>query len=227
MQLEAIVERRRRAVLDLWKSDSALQIMARDEEMIRCTLPPDVPEAVQPLGRRRRRNVFIVHNGVDPDRNASVWVRVGATGLYSAHRDAYAAFLTKVYGIPCDKQQVAALGYQVDHLLNSASVKALSGFVRLEAVAQKVNGSWGAFYEKAVRRSSRVGRKMRWTVASKLAGQLPPLMSNPSVGIERLVRYWVAEGFPREQAAYGLAEDLNPVYGLPPPVWEQPTTRWL
>ena len=222
MSLLQIVERRRLALLEKWKRDSFFQIQVDGVGMLGRALALDVDDApFANVGRRSQSNVFYVPANGSPDDTASLWV----SAAYENYRSAYVAFINTVYRT---KFRVADLaGFDADHLLNRANSPKDSTFIRLEAVRDAVNRAWGRLYERFVPMNPREGRKLRWTVASKLAGQMPPSGPDDKAAIERLIQFWVSQGFPRDQVELGITSDLNRIFGRPHGGIVTPTSRWI
>lgn len=228
MSILAVAQSRQIALVSAWKNDSYFPVQVESPHVLGQVvfLEEHPSQHVSQVERRRSANVVCVCRAGNPDRNASLWVAAS----YSDYRAAYAAFVRQVYKIPATKQDL--IGYDADHLLNKASSPKDTTFIRLEAVNSVVNQAWGMLYEAAASKPHlhatqyRERRGMRWPVASKLAGQMPPAGPDDKQGIARLVSFWVAQGFPAEQAQHGITDDLNFIFGRPR-TNPLPTQRWI
>lgn len=221
MTLAAIIERRREAVLREWRTNHFFQIQVDTMTMLGRAIQLDVQDPKFPkLGRRAERNVFYVPPADDPYGSGSLWV----SSSYGEYRAAYLAFINLVHRTSFSNSDLA--GYDADHLLNRKGAPEGGSFIRLEAVSGEVNQAWGSFYERYVDRNPRSGRKLRWTVASKLANQMPPVGPDDDAGIARLIAFWMTQGYPREQVEDGLRGDIARTFGRP---WTptQPTLPWI
>jgi hypothetical protein len=233
MTVAAIIQRRRDAVLDAWQRNPLVQVQAESPDILGTLVSLDhlvageTPREAEQVGRRRTSNVVCIRRpGGDADCKASLWV----ASRYSGYRAAYVAFLGEAYGIRATTADLAA--YDVDHLLNRARSPLDSTFIRLEAISSSINRAWGRLYESAASdpafyaNRARERRTMSWMVASKLAGLWPPDGPHDRRGITRLVDFWVSRGFPREQAEFGVTDDLNFVFRRPRRT-VQPTVPWM
>jgi hypothetical protein len=218
VSVAAIVARRRRALLDTWKRDPLVMVQVESTAALAGFSFLEEfsgPGAVRQLGRRQQGSVGYWHRPGNPDTNASLWV----ASVYGSYKSAYVSFVRTVYGIAATTADLA--GYDVDHLLNRARSPQDSTFIRVEAVPSDVNQRWGALFERAASHPSfyanqhRERRNMSWMVATKLAGQMPPLGPDDRAGIDRIVQFWVGEGYPLAEARSGIESMLNFAYRRP------------
>jgi hypothetical protein len=215
MSLAPIIARRRRALLDAWRRDPLVMVQVESTTALGgFTFLDDFagPGAVHQLGRRRQGNVGYWRQPGDLDSNASLWVTAG----YGSYKSAYLAFIRAVYGVAAGDVDLA--GHDIDHLLNRARSPQDSTFIRVEAVPSDVNQRWGGLFERAASHPSffanqhRERRTMSWMVATKLAGQMPPLGPDDRAGIDRIARFWVAQGFSATEARDGVESMLAFAY---------------
>lgn len=174
---------------------------------------------VTPVGRRRATDqCFILRHPHKPSE-CSVWALPGVKG----HKRLYETFLSEVYGIPDGVPK----GWNVDHL-RAKAITPENCFIRLEAVTEGANKSFGAGYESRMHKDPKTGKEnpitqarkarghvngsLSWMVALKLAGGLSPLAdTNPDAEArqEDAVNTLVQLGFSRAEVEQGLKALLD------------------
>ena len=218
MNLRDVLERRRASLLAEWHRNPFFQVQVEHSSALgRLVFINGFEQgSVSQVGRRRTGNTVCVERPGNPHTNKSLWVRSG----YGDYRQSYVDFLKYAYGLKADATDLEH--YDVDHLLNRGRSPSDSVFIRIEAVPKGINRQWGSLYERALSTAGLYGdtvrerRTLRWTVASKLAGQSPPSGPDDTAGIERLAAFWATQGFSAEEARNGLSTDLARVFGTRP-----------
>lgn len=216
MSLRPIIDRRRNALVASWVQFPLVQVQVEAASALPGTVfvsaDPDAAE-LERLGRRAPRNVVIVRGPGEPDRDASCWVASG----YGDYRKAYLAFVKQVYGVDAVPADLA--GFDADHLLNRARSPDDRTLIRIEAVPEGANRSWGALFEKVssdprfYANRERKRRTMSWMICAKVAGQLPPRGPDDQAGLRRLVSFFSSIGIDAREAQDGLASMLAFAYG--------------
>jgi hypothetical protein len=215
MSLHAIIARRQRALVAAWVRDPLVQVQVESPMALPgLVFISDVGQGASggAVGRRDERNVAMVRRPGEPDTQSSCWV----AARYSGYRSAYLAFIREAYGVRATAGELS--GFDVDHLLNRARSPQDSTFIRIEAIPAAANQDWGRLFEKAASdprfsaNQHRERRTMSWMICAKLAGQAPPAGPNDTVGIDRLVRYFVSIGLSANEARDGLNSMLSFAY---------------
>jgi hypothetical protein len=213
----SIVERRREALLAMWRQDPLIMVQVESPAALPLLMFLDDRGAKVELGgvgSRRQADTVIASRSGDPDRNASVWVRA----TYRGYRTAYVGFLNQVYGTQATTSDLG--GYDIDHLLNRARSPGGAGFIRIEAIRSDVNQAWGRLFEKTASdpgfyaNRHRLRRTLSWVICAKLGNQHPPTGPADTAGIDRLVAFFRGVGFGSQEAREGLTGMLNFAYGV-------------
>jgi hypothetical protein len=221
MSLAQIINRRRQGLLALWDREPLVLVQVESSGALGQVQSLGDPANIVPgqaLSRRDAGDVFYFPQPGDRDVYTSLWVRAG----YSGYRQAYLAFVEAVYSYTPTAAEFSP--YDADHLLNRARARVQDGFIRLEAVESAVNQAWGRLFEKNASNRNfyanreRVRRTMSWTIAAKLAGQMPPAGPSDTAGIQQLTNFFAQRpniGMTPADIRSGLQDMLQFAYSNP------------
>lgn len=191
--LQDICENRREAFLQAWKADGFAMTYVepgKSPGKIRVWHHPKGGEmhlgGVTALPEFSMSDAVVVtHDHDDEYFSPALWVRKG----FQRYRDAYARFVTEVHGFN-DDLKVSSLGYDVDHLRNSARTPT-GTYIRVEACPSFSNRGWGSTYEGAASKldlKHPLG-KADWMTVAKLSGIQPPRDWDDDAGIRRILAF--------------------------------------
>ena len=211
-QVIAIADRRGRAMINQWvhAPDWAL-VQVENLDMLRGNVHNITAEAEARIGRvgtHRERSVIMLEGGPDRDRTWSVWVRA----TFSNYKVAYLTFISHAYGVTLMGDDVP--GYQVDHLSNKAYAPTGHEFIRVEAVPEAANHSWGVRFEsrRTENTDARKSHRLSYMSCAKLGGQLAPAGPHDATGVNALVAYFTSIGLDPQEAREGVADMLQHAY---------------
>ncbi len=142
----SIANRRREILISMWVKDPfSVQTQVDTHDMalrVAHNISDEAEALTDTVGSHRPRSVFVLKAGSDPDRTWSVWVRAG----FSNYKAAYLAFINEAYGVAMTGDDIP--GYQVDHLSNKAYAPTGNEYIRVEAIPEAANHSWGRQFRK-------------------------------------------------------------------------------
>lgn len=208
----SIADRRRTALIQMWVRDSfSVQVQVESSAQllgIAHNISGAADARLARVGTHRERSVIMLQAGPNRDTQWSVWVRAG----FSNYKRAYLAFVSMAYGLHLTGDDIP--GYEVDHLSNKAYAPSGDEYIRLEAIPQPANHSWGVNFERA-RTTNTYARPMHtlsYMSCAKLGGQLAPVGEKDVAAIQRLIAYFTSIGLDANDAADGVRNMMRHAY---------------